>query len=141
MAGEILGCPAHCLPGVEITRLLDRVHRIQLKDLHWIGHPENPGKVRMERPLERPDGTKKLVEICLSVIRKASGQLRTYAYLRGLTERIRMKMELRKTNEFLQNVIRSSVDGIIAADMKGNIIIFNEGAERLLGYRAEEVIV
>lgn len=140
MAGEILGCPAHCLPGVEITRFLGRVHRIQLKDLHWTGHPESPRRVRMEMPVERPDGSKKLVEICLSVIRKASGQLRTYAYLRDLTERVQMEMELRKTNEFLQNVIRSSVDGIIAADMKGNIIIFNEGAERLLGYRAEEVI-
>jgi PAS domain S-box-containing protein len=51
-----------------------------------------------------------------------------------------MEQELKKANEFLGNVIRSSVDGIIAADIRGNIIIFNEGAERLLGYRADEVI-
>ena len=38
------------------------------------------------------------------------------------------------------NLIESSVDGIIAADMKGNIFIFNKGAEALTGYTAEEVI-
>jgi PAS domain S-box-containing protein len=38
------------------------------------------------------------------------------------------------------NLIESSVDGIIAADMKGNIFIFNKGAEALTGYKAEEVI-
>ncbi|MEJ5375537.1 MAG: GNAT family N-acetyltransferase [bacterium] len=140
MAGEILGLPSRSLLGMEITRFLGRIHRIQLKDLHSPLHPDGPRRVRMEMPLERPDNTKKLVEICLSMIRTPLGQSHTYAYLRDLTERVQMEMELRKTNEFLQNVIRSSVDGIIAADMKGNIIIFNEGAERLLGYRAEEVI-
>ncbi len=57
-----------------------------------------------------------------------------------ISERLLMENELRKANEFLKKVIHSSVDGIIAADMKGNIIIFNEGAENLLGYRAEEVL-
>jgi PAS domain S-box-containing protein len=32
------------------------------------------------------------------------------------------------------------VDGIIAADMKGNIFVFNKGAEALTGHTAEEVI-
>ncbi len=57
-----------------------------------------------------------------------------------ITERKRIENELRKANDFFINVIESSVDGIIAADIKGNIVIFNEGAERLLGYEAEEVL-
>ena len=32
------------------------------------------------------------------------------------------------------------MDGIIVTDMKGNILIFNKGAEALTGYRADEVI-
>jgi two-component system NtrC family sensor kinase len=140
MAGEILGCPPQALVGAEITRFLGRVESIQLKNLYSGIHGDQHRRVRMEVPVERPDGTRKLVEICLSMTRNESSPLRTYAYMRDLTERVLMENELRKTNQFLQNVIRSSVDGIIAADMKGNIIIFNEGAERLLGYRAEEVI-
>jgi len=57
-----------------------------------------------------------------------------------ISERLLVENELRNANEFLTKVIHSSVDGIIAADPKGNIIIFNEGAERLLGYRAGETI-
>jgi len=57
-----------------------------------------------------------------------------------ITERKRIEDELREANEFFVNLIESSVDGIIAADMKGNIIIFNKGAEVLTGHSAEEVI-
>ncbi|NWG04867.1 MAG: PAS domain S-box protein [Syntrophaceae bacterium] len=56
------------------------------------------------------------------------------------SERKRIENELREANEFFKNLIESSVDGIIAADMKGNIFIFNKGAETLTGYTADEVI-
>ena len=42
--------------------------------------------------------------------------------------------------EFQTKLIQTSNDGIIANDRLGNIIIFNEGAERVLGYRNDEVI-
>lgn len=57
-----------------------------------------------------------------------------------ITERKRMERELKEANEFLMNLIEDSVDGIIVTDMKGDILIFNKGAENLLGYKAEEVI-
>jgi len=57
-----------------------------------------------------------------------------------ISERKRMERELKEANEFLTNLIESSVDGIIVTDMKGNIVIFNKGAENILGYNAEEVV-
>jgi len=51
-----------------------------------------------------------------------------------------IETELRRSNEFFTNLIESSVDAIVAADMKGNIIIFNKAAERLLGWEAEEAM-
>ena len=57
-----------------------------------------------------------------------------------ISERKRMERELKDANEFLTNLIESSVDGIIVTDMKGNILIFNKGAENILGYNAEEVV-
>jgi len=57
-----------------------------------------------------------------------------------ISERKRIENELREANEFFKNLIESSVDGIIAADMRGNIFIFNKGAETLTGHRAEEVL-
>jgi PAS domain S-box-containing protein len=48
--------------------------------------------------------------------------------------------ELVKRHELEHNLIQSSMDGIIANDRQGNIIIFNEGAERIYGYTQEEAI-
>jgi PAS domain S-box-containing protein len=56
---------------------------------------------------------------------------------RDVTERILLEQEVQKSNIFLQNVIQSTVDGIVVADTKGNVLIFNEGMERLTGYSAE----
>jgi PAS domain S-box-containing protein len=59
---------------------------------------------------------------------------------RDVTERRVLESELRKTKDFLERLIDSTVDAIIAADLRGNIIIFNQGAARLCGYSPDEVI-
>jgi PAS domain S-box-containing protein len=48
--------------------------------------------------------------------------------------------EIEKMHQFQAKLIQTSDDGIIANDPSGNVIIFNEGAERILGYRKEEVL-
>ncbi len=48
--------------------------------------------------------------------------------------------ELAQTKEFLESLIDASVDAIIAADMKGEILLFNTGAERIYGYEQADVI-
>lgn len=57
-----------------------------------------------------------------------------------LTERRRLERELAKANDFMNNIIMSSPNAIMAADMKGEIIIWNRAAEEILGYSAREVI-
>ncbi len=47
---------------------------------------------------------------------------------------------LRRSNSFLKNLILSSVDGVIAADMTGRILIFNEAAEKISGYTTVEAL-
>ncbi|HEY5926369.1 MAG TPA: PAS domain S-box protein [Kofleriaceae bacterium] len=59
---------------------------------------------------------------------------------RDVTAERALEHELRSTKEFLERLIDSTVDAIIAADFKGQIVIFNQGAERLFGYRQHEVI-
>lgn len=48
--------------------------------------------------------------------------------------------ELTKTKEFLERVIEHSVDAIISADMRGEILLFNPAAERAFGFDAREVL-
>jgi PAS domain S-box-containing protein len=51
-----------------------------------------------------------------------------------------LEVELRRTSEFLERILNSAVDGIIAADLRGTVLLFNSGAERICGYRAADVI-
>lgn len=60
--------------------------------------------------------------------------------VRDVTRQRQMADELRHTKEYLERLIDSSVDAIIAADMKGNVTLFNKAAETVTGYRAEEVV-
>jgi PAS domain S-box-containing protein len=60
--------------------------------------------------------------------------------MRDVTLQRQMAEELRQTTDFLERLIDSSVDAIISADMKGNIILFNKAAEAICGFKADEVI-
>ncbi len=103
---------------------------------------ERDGYVRdMEVEFKRRDGEKITVLLTGYPIHNEKGEIIGYEGINlDITERKRIEKELREANEFFMNLIESSVDGIIAADMKGNIFIFNKGAETLCGYKAEEVI-
>ncbi len=59
---------------------------------------------------------------------------------RDVTIARELEHELRRTTEFLERILNSAVDGIIAADLRGNILLFNQGAERICGYRAADII-
>jgi len=43
-------------------------------------------------------------------------------------------------NSFLNNIIKSSADGIVVADLEGSVLIYNDSAERILGYGADELV-
>ena len=51
-----------------------------------------------------------------------------------------IERELLQSHRFLKNLIKSAVDGIIAADMTGKIILFNDAAGKICGYKVHEVI-
>jgi PAS domain S-box-containing protein len=59
---------------------------------------------------------------------------------RDVTDRRELESELRRTKEFLERIIDATVDGIVAADLKGNLLLFNKGAERLTGFSAAEAV-
>lgn len=54
--------------------------------------------------------------------------------LEGLEE------ELRRANRFLYNLLQSACDGVVAADMNGKIIIFNDAAAEVTGYTVDEAL-
>ncbi|HLA26303.1 MAG TPA: PAS domain S-box protein [Syntrophales bacterium] len=139
MAAVITGYDDGELKQSDALSLLGPYFHLLVKELFT--HPEHYGeKTCSEGKLCTAGGLTKDVEVCIAKAITSEGERKVYAYIRDISESKRIENELREANEFFANLIASSVDGIIAADMKGNIIIFNKGAESLTGYTAKEVI-
>jgi PAS domain S-box-containing protein len=57
-----------------------------------------------------------------------------------LPARTEVEEQLQRSNAFLRNLITSAVDGVIAADKKGKVIIFNDTAAQIFGYSVSEAL-
>lgn len=103
---------------------------------------ERQGFVKdFEVEFKKKNGEKITILLTAHAKRDEKGEVIGYEGLNiDISERKRMEKELREANEFLIKLIESSVDGIIVTNMKGDILIFNKGAENILGYKAEEVV-
>ncbi|MBW2579356.1 MAG: PAS domain S-box protein [Deltaproteobacteria bacterium] len=140
--GEIAGLPKEDVVGMRVSELLSPQHEEMMSDLMREPDAENQQHLCFCSTLQSDFGLQdayRSFETCIAVTRVGESRI-TYLYLRDLTERIEIERELRKANSFLNNIIQSSVDGIVVVDTKGNVLVFNEGAERILGYEAVEVL-
>jgi two-component system NtrC family sensor kinase len=103
---------------------------------------EQQGYVKdLEVEFKKKSGEKITVLLTAHVARDENGEVVGYEGINiDISDRKRMERELKEANDFLMNLIDSSVDGIIATNMRGDILLFNKGAENLLGYQSEEVV-
>jgi PAS domain S-box-containing protein len=139
--GEFLGTPKDDLVGKHLGEVLTSQHlHMALELAEMVDHGQHR-ETRFCSMLNRRKNAResRVFETCMAVSRLGKKFI-TCLYLRDLTDRIQIERELQKTNAFLNNIIRSSVDGIVVVDIKGVPLLFNEGAERILGYKAEEII-
>jgi len=139
---EIVGCRKDKLIGRRLVEVLTPQHVQKATDLIRLLaegiQEESQFCGALDHPLSQKEGHH-YFETCMQAARIGSHVL-TCIYLRDISDRIKIHGELYKANVFLYNIIHGSFDGIVVVDTKGNPLIFNKGAERILGYMAEEVI-
>ncbi|MBX3607886.1 MAG: PAS domain S-box protein [Piscinibacter sp.] len=89
-----------------------------------------------------PDGSERHLRSAAKVQRDTAGRaLRMVGIAFDITGRKQAERELIDTSTLLRNVLDAATEtSVIAVDPDGLISLFNRGAERLLGYRADEVI-
>jgi two-component system NtrC family sensor kinase len=140
---EILNIPRSRIIGMHLGDVLTSQHLHMAQELGRLVEQED---VQQETQfcsiLDKTDNeaqVPRVFETCMAVSRLGQ-KVVTCLYLRDLTSRILIERELQKTNAFFTNIIQNSVDGIVVVDTKGVPLIFNQGAERILGYTAEEMI-
>ncbi len=111
-----------------------------------------PGHIGLQRLLVVPVVEEQRVVALAAVANKrepydARDQRQLTLLLQGMWQHLRrqrsqqaMAHEIERMHQFQAKLIQTSNDGIIASDRQGNILIFNAGAEKILGYRHEEVV-
>ena len=57
-----------------------------------------------------------------------------------MLEKVRLQRELIETKNFLESIVEKAGDAISVVDLEGKILFWNEGAERIYGYKAEEAV-
>ncbi|MBV9497603.1 MAG: PAS domain S-box protein, partial [Acidobacteria bacterium] len=90
---------------------------------------------------KRKDGARIWVQLSAHAIRSETGALYFEGFVYDITERKRAEQSLAAANAQRKAVLDSATRvAIIATDATGTITVFNTGAERMLGYAADEMI-
>ena len=57
-----------------------------------------------------------------------------------MLEKVRLQKEVIETKNFLESIVEKAGDAISVVDLEGKILYWNEGAEKIYGYKKEEVL-
>ncbi len=136
------------MPGMDGVEALRRIKEIN-RDAEVIiisGHGDMDMAIKCLRMEASNFLTKPVSEELLSLslkrsLEKVALRRKVKQYTRDLETLVReANVELEKAYQFRENIIEHSPDAIVCIRKGGTIIIFNSAAEKLLGYRKEEVV-
>jgi PAS domain S-box-containing protein len=136
-AEEVTGYARDGLAGRPLTQIVPEVHRPKLEA--EIAHAIKAEPVdNFDLELVTTSGDRLTASVAsIGILSEHEAAIFSF---RDVTLARELERELRRTTEFLERILNSTVDGIIAADLRGTILLFNQGAERICGYKPADVI-
>jgi len=137
-AYDIVGTTESEVGGQQVLDLVPRSERRRLAQ-QWrkIRRGEFPRDLDIRLDVS-PGTPERIVCASFSALQDSDGAV--LLSFRDVTEERALAAELKRTKDFLEGIIQAPVDAIIASDLRGNVLLFNRGAERIYGWPASEVI-
>ena len=136
------------MPGMDGIEVLKKIKEInpETEVIIITGHGDMDSAIQALKLNASDFITKPVSDEALSVaLKRAQEKIKLKQLLREYTFDLENMVkaateEIKRRCEFEDKLIHSSMDGIVATDEKGDIIIFNKGAERIFGYPRFEVL-
>jgi PAS domain S-box-containing protein len=137
---KVTGYSEHELIGKDPNILSSRKHPKEFWNKMW--ETIEAGKVWTgEIENKHKDGHPIYEHLIISPIVDPSGKIIGYLGThQDLTERRRLESELRERQLYLATILQDSADAIIGMDLENRIHSWNKGAEKIYGYKEEEVL-
>lgn len=93
-----------------------------------------------EKEYIRKDGARVPLQLNGMLVTGRDGQRYIWSIVEDISERKLAEQRLQEDQERLHDLIESAMDAIVSTDENQNILIFNHAAERMFGYRADDLI-
>jgi len=126
---------------IHVTQLYAEGVAKKIKKMIYGSEYGGPGRlINYEVEVLTKNGQPVPILLSATLLYEEGHEVATVGYFKNMREVKRLERELVKRYEFEHDLIQTSMDGIIANDRQGNIIIFNEGAQNIYGYTPEEAL-
>ena len=113
---------------------------------HWpeeeLRRAQQDGRFEDEGWRVRKDGTRFWANVVITALRNSDGSLRGFLKItRDVTERMKAEEKLRQSEQRFRLLVEGAKDyAIFMLDPDGRIVSWNSGAERIKGYKSDEII-
>jgi PAS domain S-box-containing protein len=138
---RIVGYPRDELMGMNNRRYMSKdTAKKVYQTFNEVYRTEKPKKA-FEWELIRKDGTKRFVEVSVSLRVDARGIPNGfYGIARDISERKQAEQALQASEEKYRNILQNIEEGYYEVDLSGNFTFFNDFLIKSLGYTREELV-
>jgi diguanylate cyclase (GGDEF)-like protein/PAS domain S-box-containing protein len=138
---ELLGIsPAEL---VALGTVADRVHPddVAMVTAHWVSALEHPGSVQaFEVRMRHEDGAWRDLAVRTVNRLDAPDVDAVVTTFRDTTQRVAAQREAAREHGRLKEILAGASDAILTVDATQTVVTFNEAAEEMFGYRADEIV-
>ena len=140
IASELTGYSKERLMGMDFRRLLSERDIGYLDQMHSEVGADESKRVCTEMEVLTENGLKRDAEVCITIAEMEKGRVKTYAYLRDITERKRMEREIREATKRFEKIAEMGDDGIIVFDEDSRIEFANQMASEIMGLPKDHIL-
>jgi len=128
VASELTEYSKEKLVGMDFRHLLDEKDISYLDWMHSEVEADESKRLCTEMEVLTEKGLKRDAEVCITIAKTERHGVKTYAYLRDITERKRMEREIREATKRFEKIAEMGEDGIIVFDEDSRIEFANQRA-------------